>query len=376
MSGVVLVTGGDGHLGRRVAQRLLSETEDHLVLAVRAADAVELAAKEQSLHRSLGLRGPGSERVAVRTEVVPVDLRAAEPFARLDPARITAIVHSAARTAFTVRREEARQVNVEGTRRVSAFARRCPRLQRFLLLSTLYSAGRRTGTIEEAPHPSAAGFVNHYEWSKYACEQLLLDDGLPLSVARLATVVAEDGTGTVGQYNAYHNTLKLFFYGLLSLMPGDPATPLALTTADFTGRGLAHLLRPEVPTGVYHLAPPPELTVTLGEVVETAFTTFEEDAAFRRRRMLRPRFCGIHSFRDMVEAARGLSGSPMALAMESVAPFAEQMFLSKRFETGRLHAVWPHAPAPDGRRLVEATCLQLIGTRWGRRHRPAQEETE
>jgi hypothetical protein len=49
---------------------------------------------------------------------------------------------------------------------------------------------------------------------------------LPLSVARLATVIADEERGAVTQFNAFHNTLKLFYYGPLSLMPGNPATRL------------------------------------------------------------------------------------------------------------------------------------------------------
>lgn len=370
---VTLVTGGDGYLGRRIAARLLADTGDRLILTVRADDAAELAAKEEALRRSLvaQLRGSPGEpprETLRRVTVVAADLRHKDPFEGIDPGGVTAIVHTAARTEFNVERSTARGVNVDGTRRVAEFARRCPKLERLLALSTLFSSGRQVGAIPESRHPEGAGFVNHYEWSKCEAEYELLATcaDLPLTIARLTTIVADDDTGAVTQYNVFHNTLKLFFYGLLSLMPGDPATRQYLATADFTSRGALHLLRPAAPPGIYHLAPGPEDAIPLGEVIDLAFDTFETEEAFRRRRLLRPRFCDLDSFRDLAEAARGLSVSPMAQAIGSVAPFAEQMFLSKDFDNSRLRAAWPDYLAPDARRLIEATCRRLVEFRWGR----------
>jgi nucleoside-diphosphate-sugar epimerase len=353
--GHTLITGADGYLGRLLAERLLRDTDDRLTLTVRTADPARWAALRLLLDQR-------------RVDVVPADLRDPDPFATVDPAGITTIVHTAAVTAFNVDRPTARAVNVEGTGRLAAFARGCPRLTRLLTLSTLFSAGRRTGTVAETEHDPAVGFVNHYEWSKWAAEHRLRTDaaGLPLTIARLATIVADDDTGTVGQHNAFHNTLKLFCYGLLSLMPGDPKTPLYLATGEFTGRGLAHLARPDVPAGIYHLAPAPGEVLPLGELVDLAFDAFERDPGFRRRRLLRPAFCDIDGFRDLVEGSRGFGASPMRQALDSVAPFAEQMFLAKDFDSSRLRASWPGVPATDPRRLVEATCTHLVRTRWGR----------
>ena len=184
-----------------------------------------------------------------------------------------------------------------------------------------------------------------------------------------------DESGTVGQYNVFHNTLKLFFYGLLSLMPGDSDTPLYLTDAAHTARGVVRLADADAPRGIYHLAPAPAETVTLGTVVADAFDVFATDPGFRRRRLLAPRFCDIEAFGQLVAASRGLSASPMADALGSVAPFAEQMFLPKRFDNERLVAAWPSRPAVRSRALAAATCAELVRTRWGRVPVGAMEES-
>jgi nucleoside-diphosphate-sugar epimerase len=370
VTGQILITGSDGYLGRRVAARLLADGDQQLVLAVRAADGAELAAKQVLLRRELG---QDAARAGNRIKVVAADLRSREPFAAIDPARVTCLVHAAARTAFNLDRRLAREVNVSGTQRVAMFARRSPRLERLLLLSTLFSSGRATGAVPEVGHDDRPGFANHYEWSKHEAERHLLTEcaDLPVSIARLTTVVADDDTGVVTQHNVFHNTLKLFFYGLLSLVPGDPRTRQYYATADFTSRGVAYLARSEVPPGIYHLAPGADQAITLSEVLDTVFGVFETDPGYRRRRLLRPSFCDLESFRYLAEAASSMTASPTGQALGSVAPFAEQMFLDKDFDNTRLRSVWPGYQPADLRQLVAATCGWLVRTRWGRRCEPA-----
>jgi nucleoside-diphosphate-sugar epimerase len=351
-----LITGADGYLGRRIAAAL----DDDLILAVRAADATELAAKRARL----GLPADAGAD-AGNAAVVPVDLRDPTALTRLDPRPVTRIVHAAAITRFNVDRDTARRVNVDGTARVREFAARCPDLQRIAVLSTLYVAGRRGGDVDEARHDDA-GFVNHYEWSKWAAEELMLEaSGLPVVMLRLPTIIADDGTGTVGQYNAFHNTLKLYFHGLLSLLPGDPATPLSLATAEFEVAAITALLR--APPGIYHVCPDPGETVSLGTAIDTAFDAFARDEGFRRRRLPRPIPCDLEGFHALTRAAERLRGGPINQALGSVSPFAEQLYLPKTFHNARLRAAWPGYLAPDPTALIESVCAHLVATRWGRR---------
>lgn len=357
MTGTTLITGADGYLGSHLAARLLASGED-VLLAVRASGPDELAAKRDRLTRRLG----GGLRV------VGGDLAHGGWLDGIDPAPITRIVHGAAVTRFTVPRDEARAVNVEGTARLRDFALGCRDLRRLAYLSTLYAAGRRCGPVPER-RLGDAGFANHYEWSKWAAESLLLDAAgeLPVSVLRLPTVVADDDSGRTTRHNAFHNTLRLFYYGLLSLLPGDEATPLPLATASFTAEAVHALLGPDAPGGVFHVCPDPADTATLGEVLDTAFTVFEKDDHYRRRGLLRPLPCPRESFDDLLSATDLLRASPLRQSIASVAPFADQLYLPKTFRTDRLRAAWPGHRAPTPRALVEAVARELVASRWGRR---------
>jgi nucleoside-diphosphate-sugar epimerase len=271
----------------------------------------------------------------------------------IDPDGITDIVHCAAMTNFGVDRETARAVNIEGTRRVVEFAKRCTGLRRYVQLSTLYSVGTLTGPVGERLY-TAQSFANHYEWSKHEAESLVAESGLPWAIVRIATVAADDDSGRVTQYNALHNTLKLVYYGLLSLIPGDPATPVPLTTGD---RALAAITAAlgAPPSGVHHAVPSD--TATLGELIDICYDVFAEDPSFARRRILKPVFCDQRSFDDLLAAARSMRAGPVHDALTSVAPFARQLYLPKTFAgSGDL----------DPGELVRAVAKHLVATRWGR----------
>jgi nucleoside-diphosphate-sugar epimerase len=365
MSGTTLITGADGYQGRRVAAALLAAGDDRLVLALRAADAAEFAAKRETLERVLAPSDAG------RISFVAADLRRDGALEQVDRRTITRIVHAAAVTRFNVEREVARSVNVAGTARLAEFAARCDNLQRLALLSTLYSAGRRRGPVAEQRHHDA-GFANHYEWSKWAAEEELLTAwDLPVSVLRLPTIVADGDTGAVVQYNAFHNTMKLYFYGLLSLVPGDPSTPLSLATAAFTTSAIAWLADPACPGGIYHVCPDPAHTLTLGQLMATAFAIFEQDEHFRRRQLLAPVYCDEDSFANLVAAASRFRGGPIQESLASIAPFGSQLYLPKTFRNDTLRAWWPGYRSPDPVALAQAVCAHLVASRWGRKHTPA-----
>jgi nucleoside-diphosphate-sugar epimerase len=337
-AGAVLVTGAGGYLGGRIAA---------------------LAS------------GRGGRGRVVALDRAAADLTKPGALDAVDPRGVTHVVHAAAVTRFGVDRSTAAAVNAEGTRQVIEFARRCPDLDRLMLLSTLYTAGQRAGEIAEEAH-EPAGFANYYEWSKHAAERIVLDSGVPAIVARVATIAADDDSGHVTQHNAVHNTLKLFYYGLLSLMPGSPETPLPLATADFTMAAIASLLGWDdggagaAEPGVYQLCTDPEQTATLGQLVGAAYAVFEQEPAFRRRGILPPLCCDEEAFGHLRAGARSLRAGPVHDALESVAPFAAQLYRPKTFANTRLHKAWPGYAAPDPVHLVTATVDCLVRTRWGR----------
>jgi nucleoside-diphosphate-sugar epimerase len=348
----VLVTGAGGYLGQRLVERLVATTDAHVIAWTHGEPPEAL--------RTLG------DRVSFAAGELARD----DAFASIDPAAITHIVHGAAVTRFNVEAELADQVNLGGARRLFELAARCPRLEHLTYVSTVYAAGLRSGTIDEAPLDQAPRFANHYERSKWQAEQLLLGEfaHLPSTIARVATVIADDAAGAVGQRNAVHNTLRLLFHGLLSLVPGEAATPVYFVTGALVVDALAALVRGPAAARppVVHVSHGLDESTTLGELLDIAYDVFAGDAGFRNRRLLKPLLVDAESFELLVSGIDGFGGDAVRQALLSVAPFARQLFSPKEVRTDRLRALVPGYQAPAPAALVRGAVEHLIATRWGR----------
>src|SRR5918996_3116643 len=122
--------------------RLLEDTDRRVWAPVRAADDAEAEARLRATLSTL-LPDPGmySERVVA----FAADLT--QPRLGLGARRrdeiaehVGEIIHSAASVSFTLPLEEARSINLEGTRRMLALASECNALTRFAHVSTAYVA--------------------------------------------------------------------------------------------------------------------------------------------------------------------------------------------------------------------------------------------
>lgn len=356
MSDRILITGAAGYVGRALAARLLETSDASVVLWLHGDPAAPPPAP------------PGLARFGARVEVAAGELGAPGAFAGVDPAALTHIVHAAAVTRFNVEPELADRVNLGGARQVYELAARCPALVHLVQVSTLYAAGLRDGELAEAPLARAPRFANHYERSKWEAEQLLLEQypQLPATIARVATVIADELGGPVGQKNAVHNTLRLLFHGLLSLVPGEAATPLYFVTGRLVVDALAALVLGTHRPRVVHISHAADESATLGELVDVAFDVFAEDTGFRNRRLLRPLFVDAESFELLVSGIDGFGGDAVRQALASVAPFARQLFSTKQVKNDQLRALIPQYAAPPPAELVRRTVQTLVETRWGR----------
>ncbi len=236
------------------------------------------------------------------------------------------------------------------------------------MLRSSRSSGLASGPLHKVQTDGAAGFTNFYESSKHEAEQLLFDgrEDLPWRIFRIATVIADDDSGQVSQFNAFHNTLRLLHSGLLSLVPGEPETPLYFVTGDFVADAVFALMQHPADQTVYHVAHPKAASITLGEMMDLAFETFGQEEAFRVKRILRPVYCDAEAFNLLAEGIVQQGAGVLGQAVTSIAPFARQLFVSKDVRNDNLVAAYERYRAPDTPRLVRATCEYLVRSKWGR----------
>ena len=357
----VLITGSDGYLGTRIASEYLEHSEKNLLLWVRADNEQEFESKKSKLRNAFG---SFDERVVYAHG----NLKAEKPFGNVSPANITTIIHCAAVTKFNIDEETAKAVNVDGTRKVLDFASSCQSLENFNLLSTIYASGLKQGLMEEKPFDGDMSFGNHYEKSKWESENLLIQryNKLPWRIFRVATVISDSADGRVTQQNAFHNTLKLFYYGLLSIIPGKPETPLYFVTGEFSSKAIFDAIANSPLYAIYHVSPGKNDSVSVKELIDIAFQVFLKSEDFKKRRILKPVYSDLESFEILSKGIVSLNAGIVSQSVSSIAPFSSQLFLNKDVDNRQLSTVLKNDKSLDMKQVVEKTCEYLVKTKWNR----------
>lgn len=339
----ILVTGATGYIGSRIVQSLLQQGGIEIHLVVRPL--------------------PGQDRTAQLSQIWPQanvikHILSLTELADLPLTDLTQIIHIAAATRFNITEEEALQSNVRPMQAIIQLAQKNKGLQQFVFASTVYASGKEKGIIkEEALVPSE--FANYYESSKWECENLLMKSNLNWQIQRIATVIADNLQGKVGQLNAVHNTLKLFYYGLISIIPGIAATPIYLVNGDFVVQSMLQLMQKAPNRKFYHICQPKNQNMTLGQMIEDTFAIYLTDPKFKSRRTLKPLFCDLDSFQKLAKGVQGFQSGILSQAIGSISPFGEQLFIEKDIlvDQARKYVDFPY---PDQKKTFENAIRYLI----------------
>lgn len=264
----VLLTGATGFVGMEVLARLL-ERGDEVVALVRAADA---PAAESRLDDVLGKlwRDPAPYRGGVSALVGDVtvgDLGLTGGLPDVD-----AVIHCAASIDFSLPLEEARAINVEGTRRVVELVRAAD-VKRFVHVSTAYVAGTTSGRFGEDQLDIGQAFRNTYEQTKRESEEIVATSGLGAAIARPSIVVGESTSGWTPVFNVLYWPLRAFQRGLFDEVPVLLEARVDVVPVDYVADGIVALLD-RTETGVFNLVAS-EQAVTVTELVELACRRFD-----------------------------------------------------------------------------------------------------
>ena len=281
--GPILLTGATGFVGMELLARYLERTERHVLAIVRASG--DEAARERIDAVLANLFGDRAGRYGDRITAIAGDMTAPRlglAVARWDwlAAESTMIVHCAASVSFGLTLDEARAINVEGTRRMLEFADRAQALgglERYAQVSTAYVAGTYAGRFSESDLDVGQDFNNSYEQSKFESEQLVRSrPDLPFTIFRPSIVVGDRHSGWTAAFNVLYWPLRALARGLFPAVPAVASAPVDVVPIDYVADGIHELC--ESPGGIrqtYHLTAGAEAS-TIAELADLASSYFRQ----------------------------------------------------------------------------------------------------
>ena len=284
--GAVLLTGATGFVAMELLARYLERSDRDVFTMVRARD--DAAARERVDEVLANLFGSrGAKRYADRVHPVAGELT--EPGLGLDERRahelaceVSTVVHSAASVSFTLPLDEARAVNLEGTRRVVEFAEMaqdCGGLDRYGHVSTAYVAGTHDGSFAERDLDVGQAFNNSYEQSKFEAEQLVRSKTeLPSTIMRPSIIVGDRRSGWTSAFNVLYWPLRAFARGLFEAVPAVASAPVDVVSVDYVADGIYEIVEHSGGIGeTYHLTAGAQAS-TIAEISQLASHYFSRPA--------------------------------------------------------------------------------------------------
>lgn len=266
----VFLTGATGLIGGEFARTLTRKYAAFVSCLVRGRDGVSSATrlKQRMTRCGESLNDLELERLAAVEGDVRLADFGADPkeFARLTDS-VEIIVHAAAETSF-IRSQNCEEINIEGTKRVIEFARKCRRKPLVVFISTACNIGDVSGKClaeEEGCRPENEHH-NAYTQTKAVAEALMRESGLPILIIRPSIVLS---AGLSDPEFARQILWVAPLFNEFECLPINPRAKLDIVPVSFVVDATLKLVTlPERRFDCYHLSAGSEHCVELGKLTE------------------------------------------------------------------------------------------------------------
>jgi len=312
---ILLVTGATGAFGQRLIRKLTPCDDIEKIYALGRQNRLDIISRKIEF-----IEADITEEITIPDEI---------------RCNMTAILHAAAETRFSAPLEEVRRVNVDGLANILNLAFRCPRLDRFGCLSTIYIAGKRTGRVNENEFDHAAGFVNAYEQSKFEAERFLHEHAahVPVAIYRLSTILGDSRTGEVAKTGAIHEAIRFFYHSLAPMIPGTAETPVDLISSDYAVAAIGRLFCNKFESGkTFHVCAGMD-AMPLGEMLNAARECFLRNRPeWRKRAIEMPALVGLETYELFVRSVEEIGNTALQQSVRAIKYFAPQLAYPKTFD--------------------------------------------
>jgi nucleoside-diphosphate-sugar epimerase len=282
----VLLTGATGFLGMEVLARLLERTDREAHCVVRA-DGQDAAEERLDGVLTRLYRDPSPYRG--RVHALPGDLTSGVTAPGVE---IDVVCHCAASITFDLPLDEAREINVDGTRTVLELAE-ASGARRFVHVSTAYVSGTHSGEFTE--DMLGTEFRNTYEQTKSEAERIVGEiSGMEVAIARPSIVMGESDSGWTPAFNVLYWPLRAFARGLFARVPAKPDGRVDVVPVDYVADGIFKLIESDA-TGTFNLVSGADAS-TCDELAELACSHFGRP---------KPPFVGTGEFGDAAADEHG-----------------------------------------------------------------------
>jgi len=260
----IFLTGFPGFIGAQLVRELIKR-DSNLEITALIQQKFLLYAEEARSKISQEIPG-GSKRIQfVFGDITQENLGISD--ADLLANQVTGIFHLAAADDIEVSRTVGMKVNVEGTKNVIEFAKRCKNLKRFDYVSTAFVSGDFVGNFTEDDFDRGQKFKNYYEETKFLAERVIRDTNeIPSVIYRPGIVVGDSKTGETSKYDGLYYVLRAM-KSLPDFFPypkiGGGKTEVNLVPVDFVVDALTVLSAENgALNNTYHLTDPSPLKVS------------------------------------------------------------------------------------------------------------------
>jgi len=363
---LILVTGATGFLGTQVVRELLQrEPHARLALLIRPRQGQTPEQRAESILQSAELS---------RVRVYAGDV--SEPNCGLDDstwrdlaAKATRVIHCAATVSFDQSLEQARHMNVDGTRKMLDFAAAMRNLRSFVYVGTAYVAGERTGLVRESELDEGQQFRNTYEQTKAEAEALVRSrlGSLPGVILRPSIIVGDSRTGVTSSFKMLYWPLKIYSRRLWRTVPGYPDAVLDIVPVDYVARAVTQLTFDENALGTtVHLCAGPRGSATIEQIARRAAEYFH----VREPRYVDPKIF-FAAVRPLLSLA--LWGKKRRVLIDGRA-YRDYFTMRMQFETTNAERLLGPAGIfpPPVMEYLDRLLHYCVASNWGRKEIPAQ----